>query len=370
MLFRTVSVIVIVVVSLAGLGHESRAQYYPAPGYYPPPLAYPRRPTRPIPPVEGEDDANYGVGPRVLQPGPVDPGQGDPGVAGSPGRAGNFAALPPEVRPERGPAKELPAQFRRALVDYYTKEPVGTIIVDTPNTYLYFLLGSGKALRYGIGVGREGFTWSGSEKVSRMAEWPDWNPPEEMIVRQPYLPRFMAGGDGNPLGARALYLGDTLFRIHGTNQPSTIGTFGSSGCIRLTNEDITDLYKRVKVGTRVVVLSARSEGTAAARPTGSPKAAAASGGSSDSDSPRQKPKSEAVTAKPRKVDESVSQGWSSPDATQNRGTTEKKSYEREEVRPPNIERETSQSSVRNETSTLPDSSRPTTIKQEAGAFEE
>ena len=117
-----------------------------------------------------------------------------------------------------------------------------------------------------------------ARKMSRLAEWPDWNPPEEMIVRQPYLPRFMAGGEGNPLGARALYLGDTLYRIHGTNQPSTIGTFVSSGCIRLTNEDITDLYKRVKVGTRVVALSARSGGNAAARPTGSPRAAAELGG--------------------------------------------------------------------------------------------
>ena len=186
----------------------------------------------------------------------------DAGITGSTrGEPGGFAGLPPEVRPETGPAKELPSQFRRTLVDYYTKEPAGTIIVDTPNTHLYLTLGNGKAIRYGIGVGREGFTWSGSEKVSRMAEWPDWNPPEQMIERQPYLPRFMAGGEGNPLGARALYLGDTLFRIHGTNQPSTIGTFVSSGCIRLTNDDITDLYRRVKVGTRVVVLSAN--GTAA-----------------------------------------------------------------------------------------------------------
>ena len=140
----------------------------------------------------------------------------------------------------------MPPQFRRTLVDYDTKEPAGTIIVDTPNTYLYLVLGNGEALRYGIGVGREGFTWSGIERISRLAEWPDWNPPEQMIERQPYLPRFMAGGEGNPLGARALYLGDTLYRIHGTNQPSTIGTFVSSGCIRLTNEDIMDLYKRVK----------------------------------------------------------------------------------------------------------------------------
>src|SRR5262249_48507734 len=141
-----------------------------------------------------------------------------------------------------GPLRHLAPQFRRTLVDYYTKEPAGTIIIDTPNTYLYLVLGNGKALRYGVGVGREGFTWSGAERVTKMAEWPDWTPPEEMIVRQPYLPRFMAGGETNPLGARALYLGKTVYRIHGTNQPSTIGTFVSSGCIRLTNEDVTDLY--------------------------------------------------------------------------------------------------------------------------------
>jgi lipoprotein-anchoring transpeptidase ErfK/SrfK len=128
------------------------------------------------------------------------------------------------------------------------------------------VLGNGKALRYGIGVGREGFTWSGSEHISRMAKWPDWNPPAEMIERQPYLPRFMAGGEGNPLGARALYLGNTLYRIHGTNQPSTIGTFVSSGCIRLINDDITELYGRVQVGTRVVVLPGRPPATASAAP--------------------------------------------------------------------------------------------------------
>ena len=182
----------------------------------------------------------------------VAPGQVDPGVTGA--VAQRYAALPPDVRPETGPAKELPPQYRRTLVDYHTKEPAGTIIVDTPNTYLYLVLGNGKALRYGVGVGREGFTWNGAQKVTRMAEWPDWHPPEEMIERQPYLPRFMAGGPGNPMGARALYLGSTVYRIHGTNQPSTIGTFVSSGCIRLTNEDVADLYTRVKVGTRVVVL--------------------------------------------------------------------------------------------------------------------
>jgi lipoprotein-anchoring transpeptidase ErfK/SrfK len=165
-----------------------------------------------------------------------------------------YSSLPPEVRPETGDARELPPKMRRQLVNYPTKEPAGTLIVDTQNTHLYLVLGDGKAVRYGIGVGREGFTWTGVERISRMAEWPDWHPPAEMIERQPYLPRFMAGGAGNPLGARALYLGKTLFRIHGTNQPSTIGTFVSSGCIRLVNEDIEDLYNRVQVGTRVVVL--------------------------------------------------------------------------------------------------------------------
>jgi lipoprotein-anchoring transpeptidase ErfK/SrfK len=164
------------------------------------------------------------------------------------------AALPPEYQPERGPVKELPAQYRRTIVDDQTVEPPGTVIIDTPNTYLYLTLGNGKAMRYGVGVGREGFTWSGSERISRMKEWPDWLPPKEMIARQPYLPRFMAGDETNPLGARAMYLGNTEYRIHGTNQPSTIGSFVSSGCIRLTNEDVEDLYSRVKVGTRVVVL--------------------------------------------------------------------------------------------------------------------
>jgi lipoprotein-anchoring transpeptidase ErfK/SrfK len=190
-----------------------------------------------------------------------------------------MAAFPPEVRPETGPKKQLPPQFRRTLVDYSTKEPAGTIIIDTPNTYLYLVLGQGKALRYGVGVGREGFTWSGAERVTRMAEWPDWNPPEEMIVRQPYLPRFMAGGETNPLGARALYLGKTIYRIHGTNQPSTIGTFVSSGCIRLTNEDVMDLFTRVKVGTRVVVLPGKPPATAAATSLAPPAAAPPAGAS-------------------------------------------------------------------------------------------
>ena len=134
------------------------------------------------------------------------------------------------------------------------REAPGTIIIDTGNTTLYYVLGQGRAIRYGVGVGREGFTWSGVQTVSRKAEWPDWHPPAEMIARQPYLPRFMAGGPGNPLGARAIYLGTSQYRIHGTNDPSTIGKFVSSGCIRLTNEDVVDLFSRVDVGAKVVVL--------------------------------------------------------------------------------------------------------------------
>jgi lipoprotein-anchoring transpeptidase ErfK/SrfK len=168
------------------------------------------------------------------------------------------AALPPEDQPEQGPPQELPANLQKQMVDFKTKEPAGTIIIDTPHTYLYLILGHSKAIRYGIGVGREGFTWAGTERVSKMKEWPDWFPPAEMIERQPYLPRMMAGGPGNPLGARALYLGHTLYRIHGTNQPSTIGKFVSSGCIRLLNKDIEDLYSRVQVGNRVVVLPGQS----------------------------------------------------------------------------------------------------------------
>jgi lipoprotein-anchoring transpeptidase ErfK/SrfK len=153
-----------------------------------------------------------------------------------------------------GTAAEMPARLRRQVVSYATRETPGTIIIDTPNTYLYYVLGGGQAIRYGIGVGREGFTWSGVQTITRKSEWPDWTPPPEMIARQPYLPRHMAGGPGNPLGARAMYLGGTIYRIHGTNAPGTIGTHISSGCLRLTNEDVSDLYSRVSIGTKVIVL--------------------------------------------------------------------------------------------------------------------
>jgi lipoprotein-anchoring transpeptidase ErfK/SrfK len=148
---------------------------------------------------------------------------------------------------------ELPEQYARKVVFYRTSEPVGSIIVETRERALYLVQPNNRAIRYGIGVGRDGFRWKGLLKVSRKAEWPDWRPPAEMIERQPYLPRFMAGGAGNPLGARALYLGNTEYRIHGTNQPHTIGEAVSSGCFRLVNADVIDLYERVSVGARVVV---------------------------------------------------------------------------------------------------------------------
>jgi lipoprotein-anchoring transpeptidase ErfK/SrfK len=144
-------------------------------------------------------------------------------------------------------------KFQRTAVFYRTAEAPGTIIVHTNERFLYVIQPGGRALRYGIGVGREGFQWQGLLKITRKLEWPDWTPPDEMIARQPYLPRWMAGGPGNPLGARALYLGTTIYRIHGTNQPWTIGSAVSSGCFRLTNPDVSDLYDRIPVGTKVIV---------------------------------------------------------------------------------------------------------------------
>jgi lipoprotein-anchoring transpeptidase ErfK/SrfK len=300
--------VVAIAFALAGSIGSAAAQYYP-----PPPMAYPPPYAGPPPGYRDAGDTPYDpryddqAGPEgpygyppaeppyfSPQPLPMVDGsaiQRPPGdVAGAPGYppgypdvtgsvrapgapspaaqpqgAAVIAGLPPEDQPEQGPATELPPQFQRQVVSYTTVEPAGTIIIDTPHTYLYLVLGNGRALRYGIGVGREGFTWTGSERISRMKEWPDWFPPKEMIERQPYLPRFMAGGDTNPLGARAMYLGSTLYRIHGTNQPSTIGTFVSSGCIRLTNDDVADLYSRVNVGTRVVVLPGAAGATASSQ---------------------------------------------------------------------------------------------------------
>ncbi|MHC2337184.1 L,D-transpeptidase [Bradyrhizobium sp. USDA 4454] len=175
----------------------------------------------------------------------------------------------PLVEPPK--AVDGPGKLVRQVVDYASHQAPGTVVIDTGNTFLYLVLNDRQAMRYGIGVGREGFTWSGEQTVARKTEWPDWRPPAEMLTRQPYLPRFMAGGPGNPLGARAMYLGETEYRIHGTNKPDTIGKRVSSGCIRLTNDDVMDLYERVKVGAKVIVLPA----TAAHRPSeGAPSDAA------------------------------------------------------------------------------------------------
>jgi lipoprotein-anchoring transpeptidase ErfK/SrfK len=202
-------------------------------------------------------------------------GSVSPAPIGADGKPMVLSALPPDEQPEAAPTQLAP-NLRRQEVAFATKEPAGTLIVDTPNTYLYYVLGGGRAIRYGVRVGRDGFTWTGVQKISRKAEWPDWHPPTEMIDRQPYLPRFMAGGPGNPLGARAMYLGNTVYRIHGTNQPSTIGKFVSSGCIGMLNEDVSDLFDRVKVGTRVVVLPGgpppASTTTASAAPMPGPNA--------------------------------------------------------------------------------------------------
>jgi lipoprotein-anchoring transpeptidase ErfK/SrfK len=161
------------------------------------------------------------------------------------------ATAPPDADDEN---TQLDPRLQRQVVDYPTREAPGTVVIDTPHTYLYYVLGNGKAMRYGIGVGRQGFTWSGVKSIIRKTEWPDWYPPPEMIARQPYLPRMIAGGPGNPLGARAMYIGGTEYRIHGTNDPSSIGKFMSSGCIRMTNDNAIDLFSRVTVGTKVVVL--------------------------------------------------------------------------------------------------------------------
>jgi len=171
---------------------------------------------------------------------------------GAPGATMDIGDQPGLVPPDEDEA-ELDPAFRRQPVYFRTTEKPGTIIIHTNERFLYLVQGDNRAMRYGIGVGRDGFQWSGLKTIERKAEWPDWTPPPEMIQRQPYLPRFMAGGPGNPMGARALYIGGTVYRIHGTNQPQTIGYAVSSGCFRLVNSDIIDLYQRVPVGTKVIV---------------------------------------------------------------------------------------------------------------------
>jgi len=178
-----------------------------------------------------------------------------------------FYPAQPALLPQMGAALGMPQpmmsepgrptfdpRYEKQLVQYEGNESIGTIVIDTPNKFLYLVQSSGRALRYGIGVGRPGFTWSGVKQISAKREWPDWTPPAEMLARRPDLPRHMEGGPENPLGARAMYLGSSLYRIHGSNEPWTIGTNVSSGCIRMRNEDVIDLYDRVKVGARVIVI--------------------------------------------------------------------------------------------------------------------
>lgn len=200
----------------------------------------------------GGDDRRQGYAPLPQQQyiAPPQAHYGNPGpmqqVYASTGPIGG-APLPPQDYP-------VNPIYERQEVAYDGKEAPGTVVIDTPNKFLYLVQPGGRALRYGIGVGRPGFTWAGTHLVSAKKEWPDWTPPKEMLERQPYLPRHMEGGPNNPLGARALYLGSTLYRIHGSNEPWTIGTNVSSGCLRMRNEDVIDLYGRVSVGARVVVI--------------------------------------------------------------------------------------------------------------------
>lgn len=206
------------------------------PGKKRPVLSYPRT-TRAFlfgPPVTQS--------PLRLQPGTRPP----PTLLAIPG-----AAQPPGAKYRN---RQIDPGFLPQVVAYPSGEKPGTIVIDTNNRHLYLVMGDGRALRYGVGVGRPGFEWAGVHRVSRKAEWPDWTPPAEMLRRRPELPRYMAGGPDNPLGARALYLGSTLYRIHGSNEPWTIGHAVSSGCIRMRNEDVTDLYERVGVGTKVIVI--------------------------------------------------------------------------------------------------------------------
>ena len=184
-----------------------------------------------------QQQPEYG-GRRSMLP-PMDPQQ--------PGGYRQEEAADPAQRP-------VDPRYAKQVVDYHGKEDAGTVVIDTPNKFLYLVEAGGKAMRYGIGVGRPGFTWSGVKTISAKKEWPAWTPPPEMLARRPDLPRHMEGGPTNPLGARAMYLGSSLYRIHGSNEPWTIGTNVSSGCIRMRNEDVIDLYGRVNVGARVVVL--------------------------------------------------------------------------------------------------------------------
>ncbi|MBR0797119.1 L,D-transpeptidase [Bradyrhizobium jicamae] len=235
-----------------------------------PTVIYTNQPAPP-PPVRTayvQQHANMGGGliEFLFGDGPASYGAQQPPVyQQQPDYYGRGRALPPmdpqqQMIYQQEQAAEDPRQrpfdpkYEKQLVDYQGREHAGTIIIDTPNKFLYLVQGDGKALRYGVGVGKPGFAWSGVKTVSAKREWPDWTPPAEMLARRPDLPRHMEGGPDNPLGARAMYLGSSLYRIHGSNEPWTIGTNVSSGCIRMRNEDVIDLYGRVNVGAKVVVM--------------------------------------------------------------------------------------------------------------------
>lgn len=229
----------------------------------PPTVIYAREPAQPAPVrVAAAERSNMGGGFIEFLFGDAPQGnryQPQPDY----GYGGRRTLLPP-MDPQQSMRREEetidPAQrpldpvYEKQVVEYHGKEGPGTIVIDTPNKFLFLVQGDGKALRYGVGVGRPGFTWSGVKTVSAKKEWPAWTPPPEMLVRRPDLPRHMVGGPDNPLGARAMYLGSSLYRIHGSNEPWTIGTNVSSGCIRMRNEDVIDLYGRVNVGAKVVVI--------------------------------------------------------------------------------------------------------------------
>jgi lipoprotein-anchoring transpeptidase ErfK/SrfK len=265
-------VVSICLLCMPAAGPASAQSYYQQ-GYAPPSYAqqgYARQPMPQTPPLvvaapSQETRGNYGggfiefvFGERPLRNGAPPPQQNyiaPPQGYGGSQTVQQYANANPQMDPMlEQPGPPIDPVFEPQDVDYRGPEVPGTIVVDTPKHFLYLVQENGRATRYGIGVGRPGFTWSGAHTVTAKKEWPDWVPPQEMLQRQPYLPHFMPGGPNNPLGARAMYLGSTLYRIHGTNEPDTIGTNVSSGCIRLTNEDVSDLYSRVKVGTRVVVM--------------------------------------------------------------------------------------------------------------------
>ncbi len=240
---------------IAGVGpRQSQGSYQ---GLYNEPSAYHPSPEPAMPAAQSAPGGGYGGGfLEMLMTGrdPTQRAYPGPHSMNAPSAASQMTAYADPQTAAAAPRREVDPIYLRQEVDYAGNEKPGTIVIDTPNKFLFYVEPGGHALRYGIGVGRPGFTWSGVKAISRKAEWPDWTPPHEMLLRRPDLPTHMEGGPANPLGARALYLGSSLYRIHGTNEPMTIGTNVSSGCIRMMNQDVEDLYGRVRVGTKVIVM--------------------------------------------------------------------------------------------------------------------